>query len=86
MLILQSCVNILNLLPISLPTLPLWVDTEPLCEFPEPYCKFPLAIYFTYGKICFHVTQIRVLFILKTQYASFFLSLLSAIMFSKTEW
>ena len=25
-------------------------------EFPESHSKFPLAIYFTYGNICFHVT------------------------------
>ena len=48
--------SLLNLPPISFPIPPLQVDTEPLFEFPEPHSKFPLAIYFTYGNVCFHVT------------------------------
>ena len=45
-----------NLSPISLPILPPSIDTKPMFEFPEPYNKFLLAIYFTYGKVSFHVT------------------------------
>ena len=38
------------------PVLPLSVVTEPHFEFPESYSKFPLALYFTYGYACCHVT------------------------------
>ena len=31
------------------------LSLNPQFEFPESYSKFPLAIYFTYGNVCFHV-------------------------------
>ena len=39
--------------PTSHPISPLCVVTEPWLEFPESYRKFSLAIYFTYGNVCF---------------------------------
>ena len=42
--------------PVSHLSPPLLVAMEPWCEFPESYSKFPMAIYFTYGNVCFHVT------------------------------
>ena len=40
--------------PSHLPLIPpLSVDTEPLFELSETYSKIPLAIYFTYGSVCF---------------------------------
>ena len=44
-----------SLLPLS-PSYPSKVVIEPMFEFPESYSKFPLALYFTYGNVCFHVT------------------------------
>ena len=47
--------------PMSPPTwtsLPQPSSSHPsrLIELPESYTKFPLAIYFTYGDVCFHIT------------------------------
>ena len=48
--------SLLNLPPVSYPISPLQVVTEPQCELPVSYSKFPLAVYFTYGGVCFQAT------------------------------
>ena len=52
----QPQVYICPLPPSLPPTFLLQVVTEPQFEFPESYSKFTLAVYFTYGNVCFHVT------------------------------
>ena len=46
--------SLLNLLPTSLPTPPHQMGTQ--FEFPESFSEVPLALYFTYGNVCFHIT------------------------------
>ena len=47
----------LNISPTSLPITPIYLVMEPQVDFPESYSNFPLAIYFTYGNVCFNPIQ-----------------------------